>query len=214
MDGGKQAARVARLEKDNANLRKENAVTSGPNTPSGSLSLANILRRRFRAIAGRVYRDGAKKGSKWRAAWPQGALQQRRGWRPLSRPRPAAVPRLPRGPGGCQTGNERAPAEAGRVDQGPGTREQRTRRCYGRRASWRGTARSAGPAARRSRSAGENAPSARPVRGGVHHGRARDRRLQGGLPRDARPARAHARPPHGSPPADKARLWARRRLGV
>ncbi len=62
--GGEQAARVARLEKENADLKRENAVASGPNTPSGTLSLTNMLRRRFRAIVGLAYRGGAKKARK------------------------------------------------------------------------------------------------------------------------------------------------------
>ena len=62
--GGGQATRVARLEKENADLKRENAVASGPNTPSGALSLTNMLRRRFRAIVGLAYRGGAKKARK------------------------------------------------------------------------------------------------------------------------------------------------------
>ena len=61
--GGGQATRVVRLE-ENADLKRENAVTSGPNTPSGALSLANMLRRRFPAIMGLAHRGGAKKGRK------------------------------------------------------------------------------------------------------------------------------------------------------
>ena len=62
--GGEQATRVARLEKENADLKRENAVASGPNTPSGALSLTNMLRRRFRAIVGLAHRGGAKKARK------------------------------------------------------------------------------------------------------------------------------------------------------
>ena len=62
--GGGQATRVVRLEKENADLKRENAVASGPNAPSGSLSLANMLRRRFQAILGLAHRNGDKKARK------------------------------------------------------------------------------------------------------------------------------------------------------
>ena len=55
-DGGGMAAKCARLEKENAALKRENAVSSGPNTPGSRLSIANMMRRKFRAVRGLAYR--------------------------------------------------------------------------------------------------------------------------------------------------------------
>ena len=60
--GDGMAAKCARLEKENAALKRENAVSSGPNTPAGRLSIANIMRRKFRAIVGLAYRHGEVSG--------------------------------------------------------------------------------------------------------------------------------------------------------
>ena len=104
--GDRQEARVVRLGKENAYPGKENAVASGPNTPSGSVDRRHAAVQ-VRAIVGLAHRGGAKKGRRRRATGPHGALTTARR-APLPRPRPAAAPRLPRGPGGCQPGNGQA----------------------------------------------------------------------------------------------------------
>ena len=55
-----EPAEYARLKRENASLKRENAMCSGPNTPSGILSIANIARRKFRAILGLAYRHGSR----------------------------------------------------------------------------------------------------------------------------------------------------------
>ena len=51
--GGPQAEKIACLE-------RENAVASGHNTPSGQLSIANMMRRRFRAMCNLGYGKGVE----------------------------------------------------------------------------------------------------------------------------------------------------------
>ena len=58
--GPAEPAEHARLKRENARLRVENAMCSGPNTPSGALTIANIARRKFRAILGLAYRHGSR----------------------------------------------------------------------------------------------------------------------------------------------------------
>ena len=64
------AAENASLKRENASLKRENAVASSPDTPSGGLSLANMLRRRFRAVVGLAYRKDRKKAGRKRGGQP------------------------------------------------------------------------------------------------------------------------------------------------
>ena len=64
------AAENASLKRENASLKRENAVASGPNTSSRHLSLANVLRRRFRAVISLAYRKDSKKAGRKRGGQP------------------------------------------------------------------------------------------------------------------------------------------------
>ena len=61
---------IASLKRENARLKRENAVADNPNTPSRELSVGNMLRRKFRAVAALAYRKDADKAGRRRGGQP------------------------------------------------------------------------------------------------------------------------------------------------